>query len=37
MFEIAEQYLVQLIDLIPAIFGVYILFDLLGSLLFGRK
>lgn len=37
MFEIAEQYLVQLIDLIPSIFGVYILFDLVGSLLFGKK
>lgn len=37
MFEIAEQFLVQLIDLMPAIFGVYVLFDLTGSLLFGKR
>ena len=37
MFEIAEQFLVQLIDLMPAIFGIYVLFDLIGSLLFGKR
>ena len=37
MFEIAEQFLVQLIDLMPAIFGIYLLFDLIGSLLFGKR
>lgn len=37
MFEIAEQFLVQLIDLMPAVFGIYLLFDLIGSLLFGKR
>lgn len=37
MFEIAEQFLVQLIDLMPAVFGIYVLFDLIGSLLFGKR
>ena len=37
MFDICEQFLVQLIDCMPVLFGVYLIFDLLGSLLFGRK
>lgn len=37
MFEIAEQFLVQLVDLMPAVFGIYVLFDLIGSLLFGKR
>lgn len=37
MFIIATTFMVQLVDLIPAVFGIYILFDLLGSLLFGRS
>lgn len=37
MFEIAEQFFVQLIDLMPAVFGIYVLFDLIGSLLFGKR
>ncbi len=36
MFEIAIQFMTQLIGLMPAIFGIYILFDLIGSLLFGK-
>lgn len=36
MFEIAIQFMVQLVELIPAVFGIYILFDLIGSLLFGK-
>ena len=36
MIDIALQFMVQLIGLIPAVIGIYILFDLLGSLLFGR-
>lgn len=36
MFEIAEQFMVQMVDLIPAVFGIYILFDFLGSLLFHK-
>lgn len=37
MFECAEQMLVQLINIMPQIIGVYILFDLTGSLLFGKR
>lgn len=37
MFEIAETMLLQLVDLIVPVFGIYILFDLIGSLLFGSK
>lgn len=37
MFEIATQFMVQLVGLIPGAFGIYILFDLLGSLLFGKR
>lgn len=37
IFEVTEQMLVQLVNLMPAIFGIYLLFDLLGSLLFGKK
>lgn len=37
MFEIAETMMVQLADLIVPVFGIYILFDLIGSLLFGSK
>lgn len=37
MFEIVEQFMVQLVDLMPAVFGIYVLFDLIGSLLFGKR
>lgn len=37
MFEIAETMMLQLVDLIVPIFGIYILFDLIGSLLFNRR
>lgn len=37
MFEIAIQFMVQLVNYIPAVFGIYVLFDLIGSLLFGRN
>lgn len=37
MFECAETMLVQLIDIMPAVIGVYLLFDLTGSLLFGKR
>ena len=37
MFEIASQFMVQLVNLIPAVFGIYVLFDLIGSLLFGKR
>lgn len=37
MFEICEQFLVQLIDCMPVLLGVYVVFDFIGSLLFGRR
>lgn len=37
MFEIAETMMLQLVDLIVPVFGIYVLFDLIGSLLFGGK
>ena len=37
MFECSEQMLVQLVNLIPPILGIYIIFDLLGSMLFGKR
>lgn len=36
MFEICESMLVQLIKCIPVLFGVYLIFDFIGSLLFGK-
>lgn len=36
MFDLTIQFMLQLIDFIVPIFGVYILFDLIGSLLFNR-
>ena len=37
MFVISLKLLEQLINLIPALFGIYVLFDLIGSLLFGKR
>lgn len=37
MFEISVTMMLQLVDLIIPVFGIYILFDLIGSLLFGSK
>lgn len=37
MFDIAIQFMVQMVGLIPGVFGVYILFDLMGSLLFNKS
>lgn len=37
MFDIATQFMVQLIDLIPGVIGIYLIFDLMGSLLFGKR
>ena len=37
MFEIADTMMLQLVDLIVPIFGIYVLFDLIGSLLFGKR
>lgn len=37
MFDVATNFMVQLVELIPAVFGIYVLFDLLGSLIFGKR
>lgn len=37
MFECAEIMLTQLVQLMPAILGIYILFDLIGGLIFGKR
>lgn len=37
MFDIAIQFMVQLVDLIPGVIGIYLIFDLIGSLLFGKR
>ena len=37
MFEVCETMLIQLINCIPVVFGVYLIFDFVGSLLFGRN
>ena len=37
MFEVCETLLVQMVKCIPVIFGVYLIFDFVGSLLFGRN
>ena len=36
MFEICETMLVQLVDCLPVLFGCVLIFDLLGSLFFGK-
>ena len=37
MFDITLTFFGQLIDLIVPFFAIYILFDLIGSLLFNRR
>lgn len=37
MFDIATQFMVQMVALIPGVFAIYILFDLMGSLLFNKS
>lgn len=37
MFEIATQLLTQLVNLIPGLFTIYVVFDLLGSLIFNKR
>lgn len=37
MFDIAIQFLSQLIDLIPYLIALYLVFDFIGMLLFGKK
>lgn len=37
MFEVATTFLGQLISLIPGLIALFVLFDLIGSLLFERR
>ncbi len=37
MFEVAETFMIQLVTCIPVVFAIYIIFDFIGSLLFGRR
>lgn len=37
MFDIALQFMSQLVDLIIPMISIYILFDFIGSLLFGKR
>ena len=37
MFDAMTQFLSQLIDLIVPLISIYILFDFIGTLLFGRR
>lgn len=36
MFDVSVQFMIQLISLMPGVFAIYILFDFIGSLLFGK-
>ena len=37
MFDVSIQFLSQLIDLIPYLIALYLVFDFIGMLLFGRR
>ena len=37
MFDVSVQFMIQLISLMPGGFAIYILFDFIGSLLFGKR
>ena len=37
MFEVAREFLIDMAPLLPGIIALYILFDLVGALLFGKK
>lgn len=37
MFDVAISLMTQLIKLIPGIVAIYIFFDLIGSLFFGKR
>lgn len=37
MFEIALKFMEQLVDLIVPLIALYVLFDFVGSLLFGKR
>ena len=37
MFDISIEFMKQLVDIMPAVIGIYILFDFMGSLLFSKR
>lgn len=37
MFDISLQFMSQLVDLIQPVIALYILFDFIGTLIFGRR
>lgn len=37
MFEIISEWLIALINILPFLVGLYFIFDLVGSLLFGKR
>lgn len=37
MFDVSLAFLGQLIELLPGLIAIYILFDFIGTLLFGRR
>lgn len=37
MFDLAINFMLELVDLIVPVFGIYVLFDLIGSLLFNKQ
>lgn len=37
MFEVSLAFMSQLIDLITPMISIYILFDFIGTLIFGRR
>lgn len=37
MFEIAMQFMEQLVDIIIPVIAIYIIFDFVGSLLFNKR
>jgi len=37
MFEIIESMLIIFIKMLPCLIAIYILFDFIGSLLFGKR
>ena len=37
MFDVAVEFMTQMVSLIVPVFSIYILFDLIGTLLFGTR
>lgn len=37
MFDVTLTFISQLIELLPSLISLYILFDFIGSILFGRR